>query len=114
MQIPESDRPRPPATGAACKIRTEPLAHLLQSAPFPAIEEEIGEAALNCNGCCPSLRLVPLAKYLAPSGRYVGRPQHDRQGISHRVYCRDGCLWDVVENALDELFACQKDSRRSR
>jgi hypothetical protein len=26
----------------------------------------------------------------------------------------DGRLWDVVENALDELFACQKDSRRSR
>jgi hypothetical protein len=58
------------------------FAHVLQSALFPALEEEMGELDESAQRLVATLEMIPLARFV-PSGRgWIGRPSKDRYAIA--------------------------------
>jgi hypothetical protein len=58
------------------------FSHLLQSALFPLLEEELGEISDTNKRLIAVLNLIPLARFIPSSRGWMGRPSKDRVAIA--------------------------------
>src|ERR1700744_3806367 len=58
------------------------FSHLLQSALFPVLEEEIGELGATARRLVAILELIPLHRFIRSAQGSNGRPPHDRRAIA--------------------------------
>ena len=58
------------------------FAHLMQSALFPVLEEQVGELSESARRLVATLELIPLTRFIPASRGWMGRPSKDRDAIA--------------------------------
>ena len=79
------------------------FAHLLQSALFPAVEEEIGPLGKTSKRLISILSLIPLARFVPVSRGWMGRPQKDRLAIARAFVAKAVYDFPDTRHLLDRL-----------
>jgi len=77
--------------------------HVLQSALFPALEEQLGELGEPAKRLIATLEMIPLARFI-PSGRgWIGRPSKDRLAIASAFVAKAVYGFGLTRQLLDAL-----------
>lgn len=79
--------------------------HLLQSSLFPAVESAVGPLSSDMRLLVSILGIIPLAKYIAPSRGYIGRPQRDRQALATAFLAKAVLNLQTTRQLIDRLAA---------
>lgn len=81
------------------------FAHLFQSTLFPAVESEVGPLSNDTQLLVSIIGMIPLAKYVPPSGGYIGRPQRDRQALATAFLAKAALNLQTTRQLIDRLTA---------
>src|ERR1700692_4519055 len=77
--------------------------HVLQSALFPALEEELGELGEPSKRLIATLEMIPLARFVPPSGGWIGRPSKDRLAIASAFVAKAVYGFSTTRQLLEAL-----------
>lgn len=81
------------------------FAHLLQTALFPALEQEIGTLTPATQLVASIVGMLPLAKYVLPSRGFVGHPRDDRQALATAFLAKAVLDLPTTRDLIDRLRA---------
>ena len=79
------------------------FSHLLQSALFPVLEEELGELSDTNKRLIAVLNLIPLARFIPSSRGWMGRPSKDRVAIASAFVAKAVYNFENNRDLLDRL-----------
>jgi Transposase DDE domain/Transposase domain (DUF772) len=79
------------------------FAHLLQSALFPALEEEVGELGSAAQRLVATLEMIPLARFIPSSRGWLGRPAKDRYAIACAFVAKAVYGFNTTRQLLEAL-----------
>jgi Transposase DDE domain/Transposase domain (DUF772) len=79
------------------------FSHLLQSALFPVLEEELGEISDTNKRLIAALNLIPLARFIPSSRGWMGRPSKDRVAIASAFVAKAVYNFENNRDLLDRL-----------
>src|ERR1700692_2732477 len=85
--------------------------HVLQSALFPALEEELGELGEPAKRLIASLEMIPLARFVPSARGWIGRPSKDRLAIASAFVAKAVYGFGLTRQLLDAL---QRDAQLRR
>ena len=77
--------------------------HVLQSALFPALEEELGELGEPAKRLIASLEMIPLARFVPSARGWIGRPSKDRLAIASAFDAKAVYGFGLTRQLLDAL-----------
>lgn len=87
------------------------FAHLLQSALFPALEEEVGELGKAAQRLVATLEMIPLGRFIPSSRGWMGRPSKDRYAIASAFVAKAVYGFSTTRQLLEAL---QRDMQLRR
>jgi len=85
--------------------------HVLQSALFPALEEELGELGEPAKKLIATLEMIPLARFVPSARGWIGRPSKDRLAIASAFVAKAVYGFGLTTQLLDAL---QRDAQLRR
>ncbi len=85
--------------------------HVLQSALFPALEEELGELGEPAKRLITTLEMIPLARFVPSARGWIGRPSKDRLAIASAFVAKAVYGFGLTRQLLDAL---QRDAQLRR
>lgn len=85
--------------------------HILQSALFPALEEELGELGEPAKRLIATLEMIPLARFVPSARGWIGRPSKDRLAIASAFVAKAVYGFSLTTHLLDAL---QRDAQLRR
>ena len=85
--------------------------HVLQSALFPALEEELGELGEPAKRLIATLEMIPLARFVPSARGWMGRPSKDRLAIASAFVAKAAYGFSLTRQLLDAL---QRDAQLRR
>lgn len=85
--------------------------HVLQSALFPALEEELGELGEPAKRLIATLEMIPLARFVPSARGWIGRPSKDRLAIASAFVAKAVFGFALTRQLLDAL---QRDAQLRR
>jgi hypothetical protein len=85
--------------------------HVLQSALFPAMEEELGELGEPAKRLIATLEMIPLARFVPSARGWIGRPSKDRLAIASAFVAKAVYGFGLTRQLLDAL---QRDAQLRR
>jgi len=77
--------------------------HVLQSALFPALEEELGELGEPAKRLIATLEMIPLARFVPSARGWMGRPSKDRLAIASAFVAKAVYGFSLTRQLLDAL-----------
>src|ERR1700693_4713597 len=77
--------------------------HVLQSALFPALEEELGELGEPAERLIASLEMIPLARFVPSARGWIGRPSKDRLAVASAFVAKAVYGFSTTRQLLDAL-----------
>jgi hypothetical protein len=77
--------------------------HVLQSALFPALEEELGELGEPAKRLIATLEMIPLARFVPSARGWIGRPSKDRLAIASAFVAKAVYGFGLTRQLLDAL-----------
>ena len=81
------------------------FAHLLQTALFPALEQEIGTLTPATQRVASIVGMLPLAKYVLPSRGFIGHPRDNRQALATAFVAKAVLDLPTTRDLIDRLRA---------
>jgi len=85
--------------------------HVLQSALFPALEEQLGELGEPAKRLITTLEMIPLARFIPSARGWIGRPSKDRLAIASAFVAKAVYGFGLTRQLLDAL---QRDAQLRR
>ena len=85
--------------------------HVLQSALFPALEEELGELGEPAKRLIATLEMIPLARFVPSARGWIGRPSKDRLAIASAFVAKAVYGFSLTTQLLEAL---QRDAQLRR
>jgi len=85
--------------------------HVLQSALFPALEEELGALGEPAKRLIATLEMIPLARFIPSARGWIGRPSKDRLAIASAFVAKAVYGFGLTRQLLDAL---QRDAQLRR
>jgi len=85
--------------------------HVLQSALFPALEEQLGELGGPAKRLIATLEMIPLARFIPSARGWIGRPSKDRLAIASAFVAKAVYGFGLTRQLLDAL---QRDAQLRR
>ena len=85
--------------------------HVLQSALFPALEEQLGELGEPAKRLIATLEMIPLARFIPSARGWKGRPSKDRLAIASAFVAKAVYGFGLTRQLLDAL---QRDAQLRR
>ena len=85
--------------------------HVLQSALFPALEEQLGELGEPAKRLIATLEMIPLARFIPSARGWIGRPSKDRLAIASAFVAKAVYGFGLTRQLLDAL---QRDAQLRR
>jgi hypothetical protein len=85
--------------------------HVLQSALFPALEEQLGELGEPAKRLVATLEMIPLARFVPSARGWMGRPSKDRLAIASAFVAKAVFGFHTTRQLLDAL---QRDTQLRR
>ena len=85
--------------------------HLLQSALFPVLEEQLGELSESAQRLVASLEMIPLARFVPCGQGWIGRPSKDRLAIASAFVAKAVYGFSTTRQLLEAL---QRDAQLRR
>lgn len=79
------------------------FAHLLQTALFPALEQEVGALTPATQLVAAIVAMLPLTKYVLPSRGFVGHPRDDRQALAAAFLAKAVLNLPTTRDLIDRL-----------
>jgi len=79
------------------------FAHVLQSALFPALEEELGALTTAAKRLVATLEMIPLARFLPSCRGWMGRPSKDRYAIACAFVAKTVYGFSTTRQLLEAL-----------
>lgn len=79
------------------------FAHLLQTALFPVVEEQVGVLSDTAKRLIAILSMIPLARFVPASRGWIGRPQKDRLAIARAFVAKAVYNFAETRDLLDRL-----------
>jgi hypothetical protein len=77
--------------------------HVLQSALFPALEEQLGELGEPAKRLIATLEMIPLARFIPSARGWIGRPSKDRLAIASAFVAKAVYGFGLTRQLLDAL-----------
>ncbi len=77
--------------------------HVLQTALFPVLEEELGELTEPAKRLVAALEMIPLARFVPSSRGWIGRPSKDRLAIASAFVAKAVYGFGLTRQLLDAL-----------
>lgn len=77
--------------------------HLLQSALFPALENEVGELSETARHLVAILEMIPLDRFIPPAQGWNGRPAKDRRAIATAFVAKAVYNFSDTRSLLERL-----------
>src|SRR5580693_2286634 len=77
--------------------------HVLQSALFPALEEQLGELGEPAKRLIATLEMIPLARFIPSARGWMGRPSKDRLAIASAFVAKAVYGFGLTRQLLDAL-----------
>ena len=87
------------------------FAHVLQTALFPVLEDELGELTPPAKRLVATLEMIPLARFVPSSQGWIGRPAKDRLAIASAFVAKAVYGFALTRQLLDAL-ASDRQLRR--
>lgn len=85
--------------------------HLLQSALFPVLEEQVGPLSESAKRLVATLEMIPLARFIPASRGWIGRPSKDRDAIARAFVAKAVYGFSMTRQLLEAL---QRDAQLRR
>src|SRR6202049_675638 len=85
--------------------------HVLQSALFPALEEQLGELGEPAKRLIATLEMIPLARFIPSARGWIGRPSKDRLAIASAFVAKAVYGFGLTRQLLDALARDRKSTR---
>lgn len=79
------------------------FAHLLQTALYPAVENQIGELSPTAKRLIAILSMIPLQRFVPASRGWIGRPSKDRLAIARAFVAKAVYNFETTRDLLDRL-----------
>jgi hypothetical protein len=90
------------------------FAHVLQSALFPALEEQVGELGKTAKRLVATLEMIPLARFIPSSRGWMGRPSKDRYAIACAFVAKAVYGFSTTRQLLDAASDAHHITEQSR
>src|SRR5260370_8765258 len=87
------------------------FAHLLQSALFPVLEEQLGELCKSAKRLAAVLEMIPMGRFIPSSRGWMGRPSKDRLAIACAFVAKTVYGFSTTRQLLEGL---QRDPQLRR
>jgi hypothetical protein len=79
------------------------FAHVLQTALFPVLQEELGELTEPAKRLVAALEMIPLARFVPSSRGWIGRPSKDRLAVASAFVAKAVYGFRTTRQLLDAL-----------